>query len=197
MDSSIFIEDKGYCVYRHYNNYVLGKYSLRTMRNGRTDIYFHGFLIGENGFNPYSYILQTSIDEFESDKIKIGSVFYEIIYARLDSFFHTLQIILNSQIQNPYKEDCKSYIYVNSSNSFTLGIKKDEVHFSYDTVFIQKREDGITIKIKKGDLFGSPEYLTDGRLSSIYPSLYEGIRASITSQAQVLIKKIEDHIKNQ
>ena len=71
MKYDIQIKKIGYCAYKHYDNYVLGAYSLRTMRNGVQDIAFYGFLVGKSGFNPYCYIMRTSFLEFEKDEFKI------------------------------------------------------------------------------------------------------------------------------
>ena len=193
MISSIEINEIGYCAYRHYKNYVIGRYFLRTMRNGKHDISFKGFLVGENGFNPYCYIQSVSMEIFEKGKLKIKKEFYEVLYGRLETLYTILRALTNSLIDNTYSEGNKSYIFKDHSNSITIGINRSDLYESYETIFVQKRADGITIKIKKNDLFGSPIYHTDGQLSSISSNLYEGIKNVIKIQASDIFNQIEEN----
>lgn len=192
MISSIKINEVGYCAYRHYKNYVIGRYFLRTMRNGKQDVSFHGFLVGENGFNPYCYIQSVSMEVFENGKLKIKKDFYDVLYGRLETLYIILSTLTNSLLYNKYSQENKSYIFKDHSNSITIGINRSGLYESYETIFVQKREDGITIKIKNNDLFGSPKYHTEGQLSSISSNLYEGIINVIKIQASDIFNKIEE-----
>lgn len=189
MKYDIQIKKIGYCAYKHYDNYVLGAYSLRTMRNGVQDIAFYGFLVGKSGFNPYCYIMRTSLLEFEKDKFKIQEELYLSLETRLETLYQTITTIVNSLLESSITIGDLAYACRSEYGSFTLG-KQLESSSYYEILFIQQRCDGITIKIKKCDPFGAVEYHKEDLTTSMPVNLYEGIKKCVVSQADEIIKRL-------
>lgn len=188
MIQSIQIRDNGYCAYKHYDNYIIGKYSERIMRNGKQDIAFCGYLVGKNGFNPYSFIQGCGLQEFLANKTIINQTTYHVFEMQLRTLYQSIVAILDAILN-----DCKvisedAYVSKKNGGQYTIG-KQNEFH-SYETIFISCREDGITMKIRKHDAFGGVEFHKDNALTSIQVKVYEGIKSSILIQASEMFSEI-------
>lgn len=185
MDCSIIIKDKGYCAFKRYDNYVIGHYFLRTMRNGKQDIAFHGILVGKNGINPYDFIKQVSVDEFEKSITVVSKETFDLVDSLNSSFFQTFTILLKSQMSNSFDNASLAYINRDTNGSFTVGKKLDIGYDFFESIFIQKREDSLTMKINSSDPFGNLSSHEEGEIASISSALYEGLKFSLTSHVEM------------
>ena len=120
------------------------------MRNGVQDIAFYGFLVGKSGFNPYCYIMRTSLLEFEKDKFKIQEELYLSLETRLETLYQTITTIVNSLLESSITIGDLAYACRSEYGSFTLG-KQLESSSYYEILFIQQQCDGITIKMAQAE----------------------------------------------
>lgn len=174
------------CIFSKYDNVIIGKYYQRTMRNGLQDVYFKGILFGKNGVHPYCFIRNTTLEEFENEITKCNEYKIDIISNLTKGTYLILSTILCSQLKNVYINDCDAYVSRDKYGAYTIGKRKKigESHCFYETVYIQEREDGVTMKINNNAPFGNPSYHEDSEISSIPESLYHGIKASIAHEVE-------------
>ncbi len=188
MIESIQIYNTGYCAYKHYDNFIIGKYSERIMRHRKQDIAFLGFLVGKNGFNPYSFIQGCTLQEFLTNKTIITQSVYLGFMMRVRILHQSIVAILNVMLNDCKVSSEEAYISKNECGQYTIG--KQNGPLSYETIFISCREDGIAMKIKKHDVFGGMKFHDEETLTSIQVSVYEGIKSSIITQATDMFSDI-------
>lgn len=194
MDTSIQIQEIGYCKFMNYGNYILGKYYLRTMRNGKQDIAFNGILIGGQGINPYNFIKECSLADFEKSVIRVDEGIVNLYKAISETIFQTLYTFIHTQLRVGIKSDvigdyC-SYISMGSDSAITIGKNKIGGADFYETIYFQNKDSQIVLKIRENDPFGSPKFHDDGSIVFISNSIYDGVKEAITEQMNNWMKRL-------
>lgn len=194
MDSSIQIQEIGCCKFMNYGNYILGKYYLRTMRNGKQDIEFNGILIGAKGINPYNFIKGCSLADFEKSIIRVDECIVNLYKAISETIFQTLYTLVHAQIQVGIKSDVISehcsYVSMGADATITMGKNKIAGAEFYETIYFQNRDSQIVLKIREHDPFGSPKFHDDGSIVFISTSIYDGVKEAIKEQMNNWMKRL-------
>lgn len=195
MESSIKIQEIGCCKFMNYGNHILGKYYLRTLRNGIQDIAFNGLLIGQNGINPYNFIKGCSLEDFEKTFIKIDESLLERYKSLLNNLFNTLYLFLDYQIGNNLNNEIPtesnySYISKDKYGAITIGKRKLQAADFYEIIFFQNKNNQLVLKIKRNDPFGSPNFHENSEIIFISNSIYDGIKYAIIQQMSNMMKSL-------
>ncbi len=197
MFSSIKFEDLGYFVIKKYGKYAIGKARLRTYINGKSDIDYFGIHISETRFNPYCFITRQHIDTFIADNSQIAEAIFAKINNGVRELYATIQIFLEQfQSHQPINDEHSCYINFYSANIYYLGEPKEKCGTlnSYRVLLIQKRDDGITMKIKEHEPFGRPSDYSGGHLVECNAELFNVCKSSIMAKAAEYTKLIENSI---
>lgn len=197
MFSNIKFEDLGYFVIRKYGKYAIGKARLRTYINGKSDIDYFGIHISETGFNPYCFITRQPIDTFIADNSQIDESIFAKINIGVTELYAIIQIFLEQyQSYQPIKYAHSCYINFYSANIYYLGEPKKKCGTlnSYRVLLIQKRDDGITMKIKEHEPFGCPNDYSGGHIVECNAELFNGCKSTIMAKAEEYTKLIENAI---